>query len=66
MHGRDMWYTKVRVKEVRNYVSLLRLWRALGCEFLVNHSKMFRQFWEHYLSFLIRGKLMEFTFEVIK
>jgi hypothetical protein len=27
---------------------------------------MFRQFWEHYLSFLIRGKLMEFTFEVIK
>ena len=61
-----MWYTKVRVKEVRNYVSLLRLWRAFGFEFLVNHSRMFRQFWEHYLSFMIRGKLMEFTFEVIK
>jgi len=27
---------------------------------------MFRQFWEHYLSFIIRGKLMQFTFEVIK
>jgi hypothetical protein len=42
------------------------LWRALGFEFLVNHSRMFRQFWEHYLSFIIRGKLMQFTFEVIK
>ena len=25
MHGRDMWYTKVRVREKRNYVSLLPL-----------------------------------------
>jgi SAM-dependent methyltransferase len=66
MHGRDMWYTKVRMREKQNYVSLLRLWRALGFEYLVNHSKMFRQFWEHYLSFAIRGKLMQFTFEVLK
>ena len=66
MHGRDMWYTKVRMREVKLHVRLLKLWRAFGLEFLVNHSRMFRQFWEHYLSFLIRGKLMEFTFEVIK
>jgi SAM-dependent methyltransferase len=66
MHGRDMWYTKVRMREAKLYVSLLKLWRAFGFEFLVNHSRMVRQFWEHYLSFLIRGKLMEFTFEVIK
>jgi SAM-dependent methyltransferase len=66
MHGRDMWYTKVRMREAKLNVKLLKLWRAFGFEFLVNHSRMFRQFWEHYLSFVIRGKLMEFTFEVIK
>jgi SAM-dependent methyltransferase len=66
MHGRDMWYTKVRMREAKLNVRLLNLWRTLGFEFLVNHSRMFRQFWEHYLSFIIRGKLMEFTFEVIK
>jgi len=66
MHGRDMWYTKVRMREAKLNVKLLKLWRAFGFEFLVNHSRMFRQFWEHYLSFIIRGKLMEFTFEVIK
>ena len=61
-----MWYTKVRMREVSIMLRLLSFWRALGFEFLVNHSKLFRQFWEHYLSFVIRGKLMEFTFEVIK
>lgn len=66
MHGRDMWYTKVRMREVKLNLSLLKLWRAFGFQFLVNHNRMFRQFWEHYLSFIIRGKLMEFTFEVIK
>jgi SAM-dependent methyltransferase len=66
MHGRDMWYTKVRMREVKLKLRLLNLWRALGFEFLVNRSRFFRQFWEHYLSFVIRGKLMEFTFEVIK
>jgi SAM-dependent methyltransferase len=66
MHGRDMWYTKVRMREVKLNLTLLKLWRVFGFQFLVNHSRMFRQFWEHYLSFVIRGKLMEFTFEVIK
>ncbi len=66
MHGRDMWYTRVRLRERRLRVKLLRFWRALGFEFLVNHMRWFRRFWEQYLSFLIRGKVMEFTFEVIK
>lgn len=66
-HGRgDMWYSKARLREAKLNVRLLRLWRGLGFEFLVNHSRTFRQFWEQYLSFVIRGKLMEFTFEVIK
>jgi hypothetical protein len=47
MHGRDMWYTKVRMREVKLNLKLLKLWKALGFEFLVNHSRMFRQFWEH-------------------
>ena len=61
-----MWYTKVRMREAKLDVTLLRLWRALGFEFLVNHSRMFRRFWEQYLSFVIRGKLIQFTFEVQK
>jgi ubiquinone/menaquinone biosynthesis C-methylase UbiE len=65
-HGTEMWYTKVRMREARLNVRLLKLWRALGFEFLVNHNRVFRQFWEQYLSFIVRGKLMEFTFEVIK
>jgi hypothetical protein len=61
-----MWYTKVRVRQQKLDVKLLKLWRAMGFQFLVNRSRLFRQFWEHYLSFVIRGKLMEFTLEVIK
>jgi hypothetical protein len=32
----------------------------------VNHWPRFRLFWEHYLCFVIRGKLIEFEFEVVK
>jgi SAM-dependent methyltransferase len=66
VHGRDMWYTKVRMRPVRIHVKLLRIWRFLGFEFLVNHSRTFRRFWEQYLSFVVRGKVIEFTFEVLK
>lgn len=66
LHGRDLWYTKVRLREKRLRVRLLRVWRLLGFELLVNHANWFRRFWEHYLSFVIRGKVMEFTFEVLK
>lgn len=66
MHGRDMWYTKVRMRQARLRVKLLSVWRLLGFEFLVNRLPRFRWFWEYYLSFVIRGKVMEFTFEVLK
>jgi SAM-dependent methyltransferase len=66
LHGREMWYTRARLREVRLRIKLLRLWRLLGFELLVNHARWFRRFWEFYLSFIIRGKVMEFTFEVEK
>ena len=47
-------------------VKLLALWRYFGFELLVNRWLRFRKFWEHYLCFVIRGKVMEFEFEVIK
>jgi len=66
------FYTDVKLKPVKLYVSLLNLWRALGIEFLVNfdqYSQRFRftrKFWEHYLSYLFRGKELQFEFEVLK
>ena len=66
------FYTDVRLRPVSTYVSLLGLWRALGIEFLVNldrHSTRFRftrKFWEHYLSYIFRGKEIFFEFEVVK
>jgi hypothetical protein len=40
-------------------VKLLALWRYLGFEFLVNAFPRFRRFWEHYLCFVVRGKVIE-------
>jgi hypothetical protein len=42
------------------------LWRYLGFEFLVNHFTRFRKFWEHYLCFVVRGKVIEFRLEAVK
>jgi len=61
-----MWYTGARLRPREMRVKLLQVWRWLGLEFLVNHSRRFRLFWERYLSFLVRGKVMEFKFEVVK
>jgi SAM-dependent methyltransferase len=33
---------------------------------LINHWPRFRKFWEHYLCYVVRGKLLEFEFEAIK
>lgn len=60
------FYTPVRFREQRLRLRLLRLWRWLGWEWLLNHSRGLRKFWEHYLCFLIRGKVMEFWFEALK
>jgi 2-polyprenyl-3-methyl-5-hydroxy-6-metoxy-1,4-benzoquinol methylase len=66
------FYTEVRLKPVRIYVSLANLWRAIGLELIVNLDQRWpglrftRKFWEFYLSFLFRGKELQFDFEVIK
>lgn len=66
------FYTDVRLRPVRTYVSLANLWRALGFEFLVNLDQRWpafrftRKFWEFYLNGTLRGKELSFEFEVIK
>lgn len=66
------FYTDIQLRPVRTYVSLARLWRALGFEFLVNldqrspKMRFTRKFWEQYLSYIIRGKELQFEFEVVK
>jgi SAM-dependent methyltransferase len=66
------FYTDVRLRPLRIYVSLANLWRLLGIEFLVNldnYSPKFRftrRFWEYYLSYIFRGKELHFEFEVVK
>ena len=66
------FYTDIQLRPVSTYVSLARLWRSLGIEFLVNLDQRWpacrftRKFWEFYLSTLMRGKELWFEFEVVK
>ncbi len=66
------FYTDVEMKQISAYVSLLNLWKAFGFEFLVNldekykSMRFFRRFWEQYLCYMIRGKILHFEFEVVK
>lgn len=60
------YYAPANFRQRRVYVSLLRLWRMLGLEFLVNHFEGFRRFWEYYLSFVFRGKVITFELEAVK
>ena len=66
------FYTEVRLKAIRTYVSLANLWRSLGLEFLVNLDQRWpsfrftRKFWEFYLNGFIRGKELRYEFEVLK
>lgn len=62
-HGGYGYYSRVRFREISVRLRLLAFWRWLGFEWLVNRWPRFRRFWEHYLCFLIRGKLMEFELE---
>jgi len=66
------FYTEVKLKPMRIYVSLANLWRATGLELIVNLDQRWpgfrftRKFWEFYLSFIFRGKELQFEFEVVK
>ena len=65
-HGGFGYYSSARFREISVRVKLLALWRYLGFEILVNRLPRFRRFWEYYLCYVIRGKVMEFEFEAIK
>lgn len=60
------YYSKVRLREKRVYVKLLKPYKLLGLEFLINASPRLRRYWEYYFCYVIRGKAMEFEFEVVK
>jgi len=60
------YYSPVKLREISVRVKVLALWRYLGFELLINHWPRFRKFWEHYLCFVVRGKVLEFEFEVVK
>jgi SAM-dependent methyltransferase len=60
------YYSPARFREISVRVKLLALWRYLGFEFLVNAFPRFRLFWEHYLCFVVRGKVIEWTLEAEK
>lgn len=60
------YYSAARFREISVRVKLLALWKYLGFEFLVNTFPRFRRFWEHYLCFVVRGKLIEWTLEAVK
>lgn len=66
VHGERHWYTRLELRERAVRVGTARLWKWLGIEWLINHALWFRRFWEMYLCFFMRGKQMEFTFEVVK
>ena len=65
-HGGFGYYSRARFREISTRVKLLALWRWLGFEFLVNASRQFRRFWEFYLCYVIRGKVIEWQLEAVK
>lgn len=65
-HGGFGYYSERRFREICVKVKLLALWRMLGFEWLVNRSRRIRLLWEHYACYLVRGKVIEFEFEVVK
>lgn len=60
------YYSAARFRERRVQVKLLALWRYLGFELLVNAFPRFRRFWEYYLCFVVRGKVIRWELEAIK
>lgn len=74
LEGREIFdfYTDVSLKLVNCNVSVLKLWKFLGVELLINldtrwpSMRFTRKFWEHYLSNIMRGKEIRFEFEVVK
>jgi hypothetical protein len=53
------------MREISVHVKLLAFWRWLGFQMMVNRFPRFRKFWEHYLCFVVRGKVMNFDLEPV-
>ncbi|MEW5975558.1 MAG: methyltransferase domain-containing protein [Acidobacteriota bacterium] len=66
------YYSKARFKVVRCEVKVLKLFKLLGFEFLINlqnrhpRYRSIRKFWEQYLCYIVRGKVMHFSLQVLK
>jgi SAM-dependent methyltransferase len=66
------FYTTVRFRQRRVFVSLLNLWKPFGLELLVNldnrfpRARFIRKFWEQYLNAIVRGKEIHYELEVVK
>ena len=66
------FYTTARLKPKEVRLTMANLWRPLGIEWLVNSDnrwpslRFIRKFWEYYLCYMMRGKDLYFTFEVVK
>lgn len=60
------YYSAARFSERRVHVRLLALWRYLGFELLVNAFPRFRRFWEYYLCYVVRGKVIRWELEAVK
>lgn len=65
-HGGFGYYSGARFEEISVRVKLLALWRYLGFELAVNASTRFRRFWEHYLCYVVRGKVIEWRLRAVK
>ena len=65
-HAGFGYYSTARFQEISVRVRVLALWRYLGFEWAVNASPRFRRFWEHYLCFVARGKVIEWRLRVVK
>jgi len=65
-HGGFGYYSAARFREISVRVRLLALWRYLGFELLVNQSRRFRRFWEFYLCYVVRGKVIEWRLAALK
>ena len=64
-HGGFGYYSAARFQEISCRVRLLSLWRYMGFEWAVNTSPRFRRFWEHYLCYMVRGKVIEWRLRAI-
>ena len=66
------YYSNARFEILDSYIEISNLFKIIGIEYLVNLERknriwrFFRNFWELYLCFLIRGKNMHFKLKAIK